>query len=140
MAGTVTVACKLPNGLDLMICEEFTTHEAVMGGGTREVKAFRPTGRGFHVKGNSAPHGVQIHTPGGYALTTGIDADMWDAWLAQNKESPLVKNHMVFALPREDSATSKAKEQAEVISGLERLDMSKPFKVGNGLNVVAGNA
>ena len=124
MAGTVTVACKIPNGLELRAMESYEWHEPVMGGGTRPVTLFRQKGDSVVVKGPAAPEGVGIVNPGGYHMTSGIDADFWAAWLEQNKDTPLVKSHMVYALAREDSAISKGRELADTKSGMERLDPS----------------
>lgn len=138
MAGTVTVGCKLPNGLQLRAMEKYVDHELVMGGGTREVTKYRETGAFVEIKGNSAPHGFSIHTPGGYALTSGVDSDFWDAWYAQNKDNPLVKKNIIYALPREDSAAAKGKEMAEIKSGFERLDPNAEIKLGGGMKLTKG--
>ena len=139
MGGTVTVACKIPNGLELRIFEAFDWDEPVMGGGTRTTKIHRQKGESIRLKGNSAPQGTPIITHGGYALTSGIDADFWEAWLAQNKETALVRSNLIYALPREDSAASKGREQAEVRSGLERLDPKKLPKVGLGVEITTAD-
>lgn len=121
-AGFVTVALKHPNGLTLRVHEEYTVHEPVMGGGSREVKAWRPKGDPIELAGNSAAHGMPILLHGGYALTSNIPADSWEAWLAQNKDTDLVKKNLIFAMARGDSAASKGREMGEIKSGLERLD------------------
>lgn len=88
----VTVGCKLPNGLHI------------------DVQGKRATLNGA----NSS------RIVGGYGLTQ-VDKDFWDAWVKDYADSPLVKNHMVFAQGTESSAVSKAGEQADVKSGFERL-------------------
>lgn len=130
MAGSVTVALKHPNGLSLRVHEEFTMTEPVMGGGSRDVKAWRPKGEPIEIKGNSAAHGVPLVLHGGYALTTNVDADVWAAWLEQNKDTDLVKKGLIYAMPREDSAAGKGREMAEVRSGLERLDPANLPAIG----------
>lgn len=141
MAGTtVTVACKIPNGLALRIMEAYVDNELVMGGGTREVTKHREVGDPVRIKGNSAPNGTMIVTHGGYALTTGISADFWELWFEQNKDSALVKNNLIYALPREDSAASKGREMEEVTSGQERIDPSKPVKLGHGMAIQSAKA
>jgi len=119
---TVTVACKLPNGVELNVMDPYSFHEQVMGGGSREVTRYRAKGDPVTIKGNTAPEGVPIITHGGYALTSGVDASFWDAWLEQFKDSPLVKNHLIYAFAREDSAAAKGREMAEIKSGMERID------------------
>ena len=93
---TVTVGCKLPNGLHL------------------DVQGKRATLQGA----NSA------RIIGGYGLTQ-VDKELWDAWVKAYADSPLLKNHLVFAQGNEASATSKAEEQGSVASGFERLQPGK---------------
>lgn len=135
MSGTVTVACKIPNGLSLRIMEPYTENELVMGGGTREVTKHREIGEPVRIKGNSSPEGTMIVTHGGYALTTGVSADFWEKWLEQNKDTALVKNNLIYALPREDSAAAKGREYEKVTSGQERIDPDKPVVLGHGMAI-----
>ena len=68
MTQTVTIACKLPNGLRI----------------------------GDHlVKGNHAAHGNQ--TLGGYAFTDGFPRALWDQWYNANEQSTMVQNNLIFA-------------------------------------------
>lgn len=130
MSGNVTVACKIPNGLELRVMDSVDFDEPVMGGGTRTVKLHHQVGETIRIKGNSAAHGIPIVTHGGYALTSNVDADFWDKWLAQNEKMDMVRNRLIYATPREDSAAAKGREQAEIRSGLERLDPAKLPKTG----------
>jgi hypothetical protein len=101
MAETVTVGCKLPNGLVL-------EHQ----GTTVTLKGFRhPDARII----------------GGYGLTEGVDKDFFDAWLAAHADQPYVKKELVFAQGKANSAADKAKDQKEVKSGLEPLPQDKPM-------------
>jgi hypothetical protein len=101
---TVTVACKLPNGLHL------------------DLKGRdRVTVRGPAVEWGKAPIAV-----GGYALTPDVDADHWAAWLALYKDAPFVKNRYIFAFPKPADATSAALEMKDEKCGLEPLDPDKP--------------
>jgi len=129
---TVTVACKVPNGLELRVMEGFEWSEPVMGGGTRTAVIHRQKGESVKIKGNAAAEGVGIINHGGYHLTSGVDASFWDAWLEQNKDTMLVTNHLVYALAREDSAAAKGREMAKTKSGMERLDPENLPKVGIG--------
>jgi hypothetical protein len=130
MTGSVTVACKIPNGLELRVMEAHDFNEPVMGGGTRTVQLHRQIGAPVHIKGCAAPHGIPIVTHGGYALTTNVDADFWTKWLEQNASTDMVRNNLIYAMPREDSAAGKGREQSEIRSGLERLDPAKLPKTG----------
>jgi hypothetical protein len=130
MASTVTVACKIPSGLVLRIMEAHDFDEPVLGGGTRTVKLHRQIGDYVQIKGNSAPHGIPLVLHGGYALTPNVDADFWAKWLEQNAGTDMVKNNLIYALAREDSAAAKGREQAEIRSGLERLNPEKLPKTG----------
>lgn len=89
---TVTVGCKLPNGLYL------------------------------DVQGKRAPlaGANSSRIVGGYGLTE-VNKDLWDAWVKAYADSPLLRGDLVFAQGNASSAESKASEQGEVKSGLEQL-------------------
>ena len=120
----VTVACKLPHGLILRLFEMESANEPVMGGGYREVKRARQTGSTVRVNGNAVPFGVRPDHPivAGYALTHGVDKDFFDEWMKQNRDSDIVKNHLVFAYERAESARDAAKDHAKQRSGLEPIE------------------
>jgi hypothetical protein len=139
---TITVACKLPNGLLLRVFrfEDYT--EQVLGGGTKTSKRAIPIGEPVKINGNAVPHGRaprhKIVVPGGesedeavpftegYALTTGVPRAVWEQWLAQNKDSMLVKRNLIYATDTVDRAESRALDQAAVRSGLEPLEEKDP--------------
>lgn len=62
---------------------------------------------------------------GGYGLTPGVPRDFWEKWLEDNRDSALVKNHLIFAQPNEASARDAARERAGLRSGLEPMDPEK---------------
>ena len=64
---------------------------------------------------------------GGYGLTRNVPKDFWDKWIAENADFAPVAAGLIFALGG-DKAKGKAKEQAEIRSGLEPLSTS-PTKV-----------
>lgn len=99
MAETVTVGCKLPNGIVL------------------EVDGAQP------VVLNGANSSNVI---GGYGLTENVDKAMFDKWLDLHKDQAYVKNELVFAQAKTNSAEAKAKENADVATGLEGLPQDKP--------------
>ena len=142
---TVTVACKFPNGVVLRVFrkEEF---DAPTHGGVRTETRHVEIGS-FAVAGPAVPVG-QIprgDIAGGYALTTGVPADLWAAWLEANKESDLVKNGIIFAHERKDFARGKATEMVGVRSGMEPITpdtdprIPRPIMAGAGKIQTANN-
>lgn len=99
MADVVTVGCKLPNGLVLDV------------DGAQSIAL------------NGANSSSVI---GGYGLTENVDKAVFEKWLEQHKDQPYVKNELVFAQAKTNSAESKAKENADVKSGLEGLPQDNP--------------
>ena len=93
----LTVACKLPHGLFLTVGAKSVT---IAGANSSRII-------------------------GGYGLTA-VDKDFWDAWVAENHTLVLLKNGMVFVQDSGNKAEGQAKEQAELKSGFEPLDMNKP--------------
>lgn len=124
---TVTVACKLPNGLRMRIFSLQTSQEPVMGGGSREFKIFRETGEEFTIRGWSIEKGSDVNGEimHGAFLNHGVPKAFWDKWYAQNKDSAFVKEGLIFANDKENSVRAEAKEKKDVRSGLERLDPNK---------------
>jgi hypothetical protein len=128
--GTVTVACKLPNGLYLDIGRKgdtagFTRRFEVRGPAQQENTDMRPRGR--MPDGTMMLHHKQpVVTPGGYALTSGIPEDFWLQWLEEHKEMEIVKKNFIFAMPRPADAAARAREQAELRTGLEPISQDKP--------------
>jgi hypothetical protein len=127
MPGTVTIACKLPHGLILRVFDMIDGQEPVMGGGFRKIKVAKERQERATIKGWAHPqnHAPKAPLVGGFALTSGVDKDLWDAWLAQNGQSDLVKNGLIFAHETVDSVNDEAKEKRALRSGLERLDPAK---------------
>jgi len=120
---TVVCYCKMPGGIILRAGEWYTRTEGGVGGVVREVKEWRQTKEAFTVAGPAVPYGQHAKVPvvGGYAMTVGVPRDLWEAWLADNKESQLVKNNIIFASPKVDYA-GKARELEGTKTGLEPLN------------------
>lgn len=97
MADKVTVACKLPNGLEI-------EHR-----GTTVVLA------GSHSAGSV----------GGYGLTPNVDADWFDDWMAANLGHPAVANEIIFA-NTPAKARDEATEKKDVKTKMEPVDPDKP--------------
>ena len=91
-----------------------------MGGGTRMVKR-AVFDRRVTIKGN-ARRSDDPRMSFGYALTHNVDADFWAEWLAQNKDSDMVRNHMIFAHVKTDEAKAMAKGGEILRSGFEEID------------------
>lgn len=118
MAESVTVACKLPNGLhlDVFRMEEWTEQTPT---GSRQTKRAIREGR---VTLNGVKRRVDDpRVSEGFALTHGVDATHWARWLEANKDSALVQNGLIFASKPND-ARSPARERAKQMSGLEPID------------------
>lgn len=128
----VTVACKLPHGLMIRDFSEHVGHENVLGGGTRKVKTFRPTGRSIRIKGPVVPEVFirLVEVVGGYAITEGVDAAIFNRWLVANKDSLFITNQMVYG--HEDGAHVRgwAKEREGVKSNMEPLDVNLKSEQG----------
>lgn len=129
---TVTVACKLPHGIKIRDHEEGVTHENVMGGGTRKQKVFRPVGPVIRIKGPLVPKEFirMVEVVGGYAITEGVDAVVWDKWIRWNREATFVENQLIFGDESGDKVRGWAREHAGVRSGLEPLDVSMKSENG----------
>lgn len=116
MGATVTVACKLPHGLHIQLRKTEKTRDGEISTGIGEVVT---------IKGANAHDAIA-----GHGITPGVDKDFFEAWLKQEAAQPFVKNKLVFAQERENSAVAQAKEQARNVTGFEGLDPTKP---GEGL-------
>ncbi|MDE2442352.1 MAG: hypothetical protein KGP14_15150 [Betaproteobacteria bacterium] len=94
---TLTVACKLPNGLKL-------THKDVT----------------VELAGSNGADGA-------FGLTPGVDADWFNDWLATDgKDFAPVTSGVLFAQPTPDKAVDAAKERADVKTGQEPIDPANP--------------
>ena len=94
----ITVGCKLPHGLEIRV-----------GDKTQVLKGT-----------NSA---LVI---GGHGITDGVDKDLFDAWLAANKDAAAVINGLIFAHGKTESAKAEAAEKAANKNGFEGLNPTKP--------------
>jgi hypothetical protein len=126
MAGTLTVACKLPAGLILQVWNMEDHDEPVFGGGVKVVKRAVKHGPAIKINGSArrmgadAPHEIR----GGVGLTYGVDEDLWKRWLEQNKDEPYVKNGLVFAQPtgKPGEIGAQIRDHRTLKSGMEPLD------------------
>jgi hypothetical protein len=126
MSDTVTVACKMPNGLILRLYEMIEIMEPVMGGGMRPTMVARPhpDGREYTINGNRTPYGAQAthEISHGYGLTPGVDREFFEKWISDNKNIPAVRNGLIFAHAKADQMRGHVKEMEGVKTLLEPLD------------------
>lgn len=128
-ATTVTVACKIPAGIDMQLCKKVVYWQDTPTGAVQRDR-FDRFGQIYSVRGPAYPVGqppegfpAAPQIVGGYALTPGIPADFWDAWAEQNARSSFVVEKMVFAhSSRTDHAEGQARDNADLKSGLEPLN------------------
>jgi hypothetical protein len=135
---TVTVACKLEQGLVLRVFEWEKFPELMRDGTVRDGQRARPIPElQFTLRGTWVASGGQVHNPnntmvqelmpGGYALTHGVPRQTWERWLEQNRAEPYVTNRIVFAYPTGDPGLAKeAQANAHVKSGMEPVDPKNP--------------
>lgn len=122
---TVTVGCKLPNGLVLQLQTRQMVRYPVMGGGFHEEEQMRPDPNlpSHTLFGNRVPFGAQPKclVVGGFAMTPGIPADFMDRWMDQNKNLDVVKSGLIIVHSTTDRARGEATEKKNLRSGLEAI-------------------
>lgn len=103
---TLTIACKLPQGLRIMIPEQ-----------NIDIK----------LHGAMSPYAI-----GGHGMTQGINAAEWAAVEAHpvHGQSKWLKNEVVFAMNKPQDASDKAIDRQDVRAGFEPIDPKDP---SNGL-------
>jgi hypothetical protein len=121
----VIVACKLPNGIILQLCEWTERTESGLGG-IRTYKVWEKRGDKYVVRGVTIPFGTvpTYAMAGGYALTSGIPRDFWEKWLEQNKDNQVVLSGLLFAHASQDDAEAQAEEGKAELTGMEPLALS----------------
>lgn len=131
-ASTVTVACKVPNGMFLQLYKMGKEVEATPTGHRDVPKAIK-VGEPIKLNGCALRFGetAEFPMPGGYALTQ-VPSDFWEAWLEQNQDSDAVRNRVIFASDSQDKTSARAREQHKegVKSGMEPINPRDPPKVG----------
>lgn len=131
-AETVTVACKFPNGILMTVYKMDEYDEPVLGGGTRRAKRAAPVGEPIKINGPAAFQGEapRCEVIGGYGLTHNVPKDIAEKWMVDNKDSPLVKNKVIFISGTADGVKGRAKDFKDERSGFERLDTSTKSQQG----------
>lgn len=100
---TVTVACRLPQGIHMDIVKHGEVRKRVT------------------LNGANSPHAVA-----GFGITENVPRAFFEQWLADHVELPAVKNGLIFAHRQTASVEAKAGERSELKSGLDAMDPKKP--------------
>ena len=129
MGTTVTVACKMPHGLNCRLFRTVPRPEPLPGGGVKMVEMAEPIpGRSFQLNGYLIPAKGEEPPPpahpGAFALTHGVDKEMFEEWLRQNEDLDLVRAGLVFAHEKDNEVKAYTKDNKELKSGLEPIDRS----------------
>ncbi len=103
---TVTVYCKLPNGLRYVVIDkDGAEHSHIFHG----------------LNHSSARLGI---VPG--AGVTHVPVDIWAAFMKERGTSRAVKNGLIFTASDASSGKAKATEREKEKTGFEGLDPNKP--------------
>lgn len=107
---TISVGCKLPNGL---ICEM-----GKVGDSNHTV-----------VRLNGSNDATVV---GGFGITEHVSEEFWNAWIKKHRGMAFVKRGLVFAMDDADSARDHAVDQATTRSGFEALNPMEGVKDKDG--------
>ena len=124
MAGTVTVASKLPFPLVLQLEESYGITEEVFGGGVREKVRWRKVGERVVINGCAIPmdRPTEKQIVGGAAFTHGVDAEFFAKWMEQKRNFAPVVNGLIFAAAKPADVVAEAKDLKDLKSGFEPVD------------------
>lgn len=124
MPGTMSVACKIPNGLMLRVFAPDKVMVPVMAGGVKEVTRWRPTTWSQKLNGPAKRMGQEVgyQIMHGFGLTHGVDADQFALWLDQNKDTEMVRLGLVFGQAKPDAVIQQTNDHRNELTGLEPID------------------
>jgi hypothetical protein len=124
MAGTMTVACKIPIGYILQVFEPEEVSVPIMGGGRKQITVYRAGSWSHTLHGPARKLGQDVPYPiqHGVALTHGVDADMFALWLDQHKHDDVVTKRLIFGQPKANDTVAQAHEHRSELSGAEPVD------------------
>lgn len=127
----VLVGCKIPNGLKLRLFRPMETYEPVIGGGSRKVTKWTPTGVQYELHGSRvAPGKMPNYLISLGAAYTRLPREFWDKWVAQNKECALLRNNVLWAVDDDNrSARDAARDAEKIRSGLGPLVMGDDVRL-----------
>ncbi len=119
---TVTIACKLPNGLLLENLVGGVRTRVRVNGSRLPVNAKGTQIQKFELAGREDPMLADS-----YGLTPNVPADFWEQWERENAEYPAYKRGLIFATGQRESTIAMAKELVnDTTSGFEPMDPEKP--------------
>lgn len=95
---TVTVGCKLPNGLILEL-----------------------NGQTVEINGSTSSRVI-----GGHGITYDVDADFFNAWLEAYADRAMVRNGFIFAHDKAADTKAEAVDKEDNATGLEAVDPDAP--------------
>ncbi|MGO7089484.1 hypothetical protein AB9E14_23700 [Rhizobium leguminosarum] len=124
MTQQITVACKLPHGLELRLFKMVKINEPTQGG-YRTVNRAEPVSNTITIKGYLEKYRIDLPPAARgaeYALTHNVDKEFFDEWLKQNADHDAVKNKLIFASENLDTVTSMISENASRRNGLEPIN------------------
>lgn len=141
---TVSVACKIPQGMRCVLHAPREVKEVTLGG-FREVTQHFPTDREFIVKGpaHAQNEGPRCRVVAGFAITEGVSKELWDEWRKQFASLDAVQKNHIFAYETPGKIEDAAKDHQTVKTGLERLNphalpqLDKRFKLQTADDAVA---
>jgi hypothetical protein len=96
---TVTVGCRLPNGLVLQVGEQKV-----------------------EIAGQNSGMGGALYLTPAMCGYTDVDESFWAAWLKDHADQEYVKNGAVFAESNQSRAKAKQKDLKDTKTGLEGVD------------------
>lgn len=135
-ANTVTVACRLPNGLILQLEERVEVNEPQRDGGVRTITQYRRRPEQYVLNGcainfESVKRGLEMPAlAGGFALTPGIPKEFWEKWYEAHRHDDFVRRGLVFAADSEQDARREAAQNGEKVRGLDPIDPDNPGAAG----------
>jgi hypothetical protein len=97
-SNSVTIGCKLPNGMTLELSD--ADHEKI------------------EIRVNGASHPDARF---GHGVTENVDRAFWEKWVEDNKRLKIVKNGFIFAHGSRHDVEDHAKDRKDVKTKLERL-------------------
>ena len=128
-SSTVTVGCRIPNGLVLRLFDMEDHDEQLMGGGVKTVRRAVPSARlpvklngPARFQGKDAEYQI-LH---GVGLTHNVDAEFFAESQRKNRRASYADPKMLFAQAKSAEAEAEAKDKRSLMSGLERFNPDKP--------------
>lgn len=113
---TVTVACKLPMGLQAL---------CVRPSGERVTVTFNGSRLPLDEDGNVVPKHVLAGRGNETFGLTQVDADFWEQWERENQNYTPYAKGMIFAQKDEATAITQAREMGGVVTGMEPMSRDK---------------